>query len=67
MVPRGDYEGLAREAIRLLQDATLAARIVSQARQECKKYSWEAVRNQWLSLYDQLVVEKVSQTPVSIL
>lgn len=54
MVQGGDYEGLARESIRLLQDAELAERITVQARAECRKYSWETVRDQWLSLYNQL-------------
>jgi glycosyltransferase involved in cell wall biosynthesis len=67
LVQRGDYEGMAREAVRLLQDVNLAERIVNQAREECQRYSWEAVRSKWLSLYDQLIVEKVSRTPVTIL
>jgi glycosyltransferase involved in cell wall biosynthesis len=67
MVQCGDYEGIAREAMRLLRDVNLAARIVSQARQECQKYSWEAVRSKWLSLYDQLIAEKIARTPVTIL
>ncbi len=67
LVQCGDYEGMAREAIRLLHDENLADRIVNQAREECQKYSWEAVRNKWLSLYGQLIVEKVSRTPVTIL
>ena len=54
LVQRGDYEGMAREAVRLLQDVNLAERIVNQAREECQRYSWEAVRNKWLSLYDQV-------------
>src|SRR5207247_8807248 len=42
LVQCGDYEGMAREAIRLLHDENLADRIVNQAREECQKYSWEA-------------------------
>ena len=67
LVQCGDYEGMAREAIRLLQDENLSERIVNQAREECQKYSWQAVRNKWLSLYDQFIVGKVSRTPVTIL
>jgi glycosyltransferase involved in cell wall biosynthesis len=67
LVQCGDYEGMAREAIRLLQDENLADCIVNQAREECQKYSWQAVRNKWLSLYDQFIVERVSRTPVTIL
>ena len=67
LVQCGDYEGMAREAIRLLQDENLSERIVNQAREECQKYSWQVVRNKWLSLYDQFIVGKVSRTPVTIL
>jgi glycosyltransferase involved in cell wall biosynthesis len=67
VVQCGEYERMAREAMRLLQDENLAARIVNQARQGCEKYSWEAVRSKWLSLYDQLIAEKVARTPVTIL
>lgn len=55
MVECGDYEAMARAAIRLLEDASLAERFTREAREECRKYSWEAVRGQWLSLYESLV------------
>lgn len=54
MVQRGDPEALAAAAIRLLQDQTSAKRIARQALEECGKYSWEAVRDEWLTLYDQM-------------
>jgi len=54
VVPMGDYEQLAESALRLLSDELLAQRIIEQGREECKKYQWSAVREQWLSLYDQL-------------
>jgi hypothetical protein len=49
---------MAREAMRLLQDLTLAERIMKQALEECQKYSWAAVRNQWLELYEGLGTQK---------
>ena len=58
MVQCDDYEAMARDAIRLLNDAALAARIASQAREECRKYSWESVRHQWLELYGELGKQK---------
>ncbi|HXM35378.1 MAG TPA: glycosyltransferase family 4 protein, partial [Pyrinomonadaceae bacterium] len=64
MVQRGDYEGMAREAIRLLNDAALAERIARQARAECQKYSWVAVRRQWLELYEGLARTPEGQQPV---
>jgi glycosyltransferase involved in cell wall biosynthesis len=54
MVPCGDHEGLAREVLRLLNDQPLAERLTHEARLECQRYSWEAVRAQWLELYDEL-------------
>jgi len=57
MIQCGDYEGLAEAALRLLDDTALAGRIVSQARAECAKYGWDAVREQWLELYETLAVK----------
>lgn len=54
LVKRGNYQAMADAAIRLLEDAQLAERITSQGREECRKYSWNAVRNQWLELYTEL-------------
>ncbi|MCM3872245.1 MAG: glycosyltransferase family 4 protein [Pyrinomonadaceae bacterium] len=54
VVPRGDYEQLAAAALRLLDDSTLAQSIIKHAREECRKYRWEAVREQWLNLYHEL-------------
>jgi L-malate glycosyltransferase len=55
LAQRGDYEGIAACAMRLLRDQPLAEKIVCQARDECRKYSWEAVRDEWLQLYEALV------------
>jgi glycosyltransferase involved in cell wall biosynthesis len=49
-----DHEAMGAAAIRLLEDAPLADAIVRQARAECAKYAWEAVRDDWLALYDEL-------------
>ena len=43
---------MAQAAMRLLDDQDLANRIISQAREECRKYSWTAVRDKWLELYE---------------
>ena len=55
VVPRGDSDEIAKRAITLLNDPVLAKQIVEQARQECFKYSWEAVRAAWLNAYHGLV------------
>lgn len=51
VVARGDYTALANRAITLLNDPALTKQIVEQARQECLKYSWEAVRDAWMGVY----------------
>jgi len=57
MVRRGDHEALARSAMRLLEDDELAMRITTNARAACRKYSWAAVREEWLKLYFALAEE----------
>jgi len=54
MVHCGDYEGMAEAALRLLADNELASRLAMRAREECKKYQWAAVKNEWLKLYQEL-------------
>lgn len=61
LVECGDYISLAERAVRLLDDSALAARIARQARRECSRYSWEAVRGQWLDLYHELASEGASR------
>ena len=51
LVERDDHEALAAEAVRLLEDEGLAARLARSARAECDKYRWAAVRGQWLEFY----------------
>lgn len=54
VVKRGDYQAIADRALRLLENPTLAAEIINRARDECRKYGWEAVREQWLEVYREL-------------
>jgi glycosyltransferase involved in cell wall biosynthesis len=61
LVKCGDYEALAASAIRLLTDDALAARLAQTARAECDRYSWAAVREQWLELYHDLARTKVAR------
>jgi len=51
VVARGDYAEMAKRAIALLNDPSLAKQIVQEAKQECAKYSWEAVRDAWIAAY----------------
>ncbi len=56
VVASGDYTQLAASALRLLDDSTQTQRMIEQAREECRKYQWEAVRDQWLNLYYEIAV-----------
>ncbi len=54
VVPGGAYEQLAASALRLLDDPALVQRMIQQGREECRKYEWETVRDQWLDAYHEL-------------
>lgn len=55
LVEKDDHEGMANEAKRLLIDHKLAQKIITQARQDCVKYSWDKVYSAWLDTYRRLV------------
>lgn len=54
----GDAAALACNVIRVLREPGLGARLALNARQECRRYSWEKVRGQWLEIYS-----SVAQSP----
>jgi glycosyltransferase involved in cell wall biosynthesis len=54
LTPVGDPEALAEAAMRFLREQDFAERIVAQAREQCNQYTWEAVGDQWISLYSEL-------------
>src|SRR4029079_14341806 len=58
VVPRGDYLQMAERAFSLLNDATKTRQMVEQGRLECLKYSWDAVRNEWMDVYRSLGNDK---------
>ncbi|MCP9493816.1 MAG: glycosyltransferase family 4 protein [Pyrinomonadaceae bacterium MAG19_C2-C3] len=51
MIDCDDHEAMSREALRLLRDEKLATGIAANGLTECRKYAWEAVREDWLNLY----------------
>ena len=53
--PVGDEKALAANVIRLLRDPALAASLAQNAHRESQKYTWEAVREQWLNTYRALM------------
>jgi L-malate glycosyltransferase len=62
IVKCGDYAGLAREAMRLLQDPELAQRLAQNGRHTAQQFTWENVRDQWLQLY-QALTQQVWRSP----
>ncbi|MGH9444199.1 MAG: glycosyltransferase [Terriglobia bacterium] len=55
----GDWQALAASVIRLLRDPNLALRMADGALAESRKYSWKAVRGQWLDIYRKLACDTV--------
>ena len=53
-----DHQALAQRAIELLSNCNTAARIMAQAREECRKYTWKVVGDRWLCLYRKLFENK---------
>jgi glycosyltransferase involved in cell wall biosynthesis len=64
VVSRSDHEAMANRALDLLQGRRAVAPLVQRAHDECQKYSWNAVRNQWIKLYRDLSKER-SKKPVT--
>jgi L-malate glycosyltransferase len=52
--PVADEKALAANVIRLLRDPVLASELARNAHQESQRYTWEAVRGQWLECYRRL-------------
>ncbi|MGH9751544.1 MAG: glycosyltransferase family 4 protein, partial [Blastocatellia bacterium] len=53
--PCGDYEALAANIIRLLEDQRLAEGLINRARAACRQYTWEATRGLWLKIYTDII------------
>jgi glycosyltransferase involved in cell wall biosynthesis len=58
IVNRDDHQALAAAAIRLLNDNALAVKLVRNAHESSKKFTWPFIRDEWLNLYKQLAKEK---------
>src|SRR5829696_2383594 len=53
-----DHEALAAAAIRLLKDNDYALKLVRNAHESSRKFTWPHIRNEWLKLYHELAKEK---------
>jgi glycosyltransferase involved in cell wall biosynthesis len=51
LVACNDHQAIAAAAFRLLEDPALALRIVRNARAQCARYEWPAIRELWLEAY----------------
>ena len=56
----GDFVALAEHVLRVLRDPGLASSLSSNAVEELRRYRWEAVREQWLTVYRALVQTRTS-------
>ncbi|MGH9486490.1 MAG: glycosyltransferase [Terriglobales bacterium] len=50
--PVGDCDALAANVLRLLREPELAAELAANARRECARFRWDAVRSEWLAAYE---------------
>ncbi len=60
--PVGDEKALAANVVCQLRDPALAARLAQNAHHEAQKYTWAAVREQWLNTYRGLLRGSPSKT-----
>jgi glycosyltransferase involved in cell wall biosynthesis len=51
IVPCNDHEAMARNAIRLLEDDSLAVKLGTIGREYCRRFTWLSVRDAWLATY----------------
>lgn len=61
IVDRDDHEALAAAAIRLLGDNEFALKLVRNAHESTKKFTWPYIRDQWLNVYRELTKEQPFQ------
>ena len=66
MVARGDYEAMANAATRLLDQQDFAEKMIAAGREECRKYLWKTVRDEWLSVYGRLADQNFESAPMAI-
>lgn len=63
LIEKNDFERLAFEAVRLLEDNRLAQKIIGNARSECVKYSWKTVLGDLLKIYQNLAAKERVEKP----
>jgi len=58
IVNRDDHQALAAAAIRLLNDNEFALKLVRNAHESTKKFTWPYIREQWLDVYHEMAREQ---------
>lgn len=58
IVDRDDHKALAAGAIRLLSDNEVALKLVRNAHDSSRKFTWPHIRNEWVNLYRELTKQK---------
>ncbi len=58
IVYRDDHQALAAGALRLLNDNEFALKLVRNAHESTKKFTWPYIRAQWLDVYHELAREQ---------
>jgi L-malate glycosyltransferase len=58
IVDRDDHKALAAAAVRLINDNEFALKLVRNAHESTRKFTWPHIREQWLDLYSELAQEK---------
>ena len=58
IVPKGDHEAMARAAFRLLDESGLALRLARAGLESCRRFTWPAVRDEWLQAYRELMSDR---------
>lgn len=55
LVPAENYQAMAAEVIRVLQDQQLSNKLSRAGLEFVQQFSWPAVRDQWLAVYQQAI------------
>ena len=51
LAPPNDHHAVAAQVLRLVDDQRLAHGLARSARERCRNYFWDAIRDQWLTVY----------------
>jgi glycosyltransferase involved in cell wall biosynthesis len=58
LVPVGDAEAMAQQAVHVLSDRALAASLRSHGLQAVERYAWPVIRERWLHLYREVTADR---------